>query len=460
MTEPLRIGRTRLLLPCILAVGLIIPAGNLRAQNTAIVVQPGSTVNITGGYTILKDADLHCNGQWNAGSGVTLITGGNNTSVGGSGTIRLWTAQMAKSQTAALTLNSGVRIANTLDFKRGLLDLNGQELQLTDTARVLEESDSGRIMGLHGGMVVASAAGVNAPNQLNIGNLGAVLTSSANLGGLTVNRSPLAVTSGAIGILRTYLIQPRNNTALDATLRFYYLPAELNGNDSKALNLWKSIDGIAWELVGADIRDTTEHYVEKTGISDLSYWTLSDIDNPLPVKLVSFSAVCAGDYALVEWKTGEESQLNNFVIQRSTDGTTWSTLGIVDAQNAADGAFYSFKDVSPQANCYYRLVIADRDGKLTYSPVFSGGCSDIALPFLVYPNPAVSQAVAQISLRQGGTGKVQVLSLSGQSVYEAEWHLQAGLNQLVIPVSGWPSGSYILRLVLPGGVQTTQFVKL
>jgi hypothetical protein len=462
MTEPLHLGPGRPLLAYLLAVGMtmILSAGRLPAQNTAIVIQQGSTVNVSGGYTLLKDVDLHCNGQWQSGGGVTLFTGANPTSAGGSGTIRLWAVEMAKSKTVLLTLNSGLQIGNALDFKRGLIDLNGQVLQLADTARLAGESDSGRITGLHGGKVVAAATNANRPNQLNVGNLGAMLTSPANLGILTVNRSPMPAAGAGIGIQRTYLIQPQNNTALDATLRFYYLDAELNGNDPAKLSLWKSTDGIAWALIGADTRDTTDHYVEKAGIADLSYWTLADLANPLPLKLVSFSAVCAGDYALIEWKTGGESQLNDFLVQRSTDGTTWSTLGGVDAQNAADGAAYSFKDGAPQPDCLYRLKIEDRDGNLTYSPVFHGGCSDIALPFLVYPNPAVSQAVAQISLRQAAKGKVQVLNISGGSVYEAEWNLQTGLNQWVIPVQGWAPGSYFLRLILADGIRTTQFIKL
>jgi hypothetical protein len=55
---------------------------------------------------------------------------------------------------------------------------------------------------------------------------------------------------------------------------------------------------------------------------------------------------------------------------------------------------------------------------------------------------------------------VQVLSISGRSVYEAEWNLQAGPNELVIPLSDLASGSYLVRLVLPDGIQTTQLVKL
>src|ERR1700733_11060793 len=120
MTEPLHTGPVKFLLSYLLAAGLIASA-SLQAQNTAIVIKQGSTVNIKGGFTLLKDVDLHCNGQWQSKGGTTLFTGANPTSTGGNGTILLWAVQMAKSQNVALTLNSGLQIASTLDFKRGLI---------------------------------------------------------------------------------------------------------------------------------------------------------------------------------------------------------------------------------------------------------------------------------------------------------------------------------------------------
>ena len=460
MTEPAPVGPARFLLSYLLAIGMFIPVDRIRAQNTAIVVRQGTDVKAAGGFTLLNDVDLFCNGVWQSAAGVTHFTGAHPTSVNGSGSIQLWKAEIAKSSGGFITLNAGLQIGNGLHFTRGLIDLNGQVLRMADTARLAGESDSGRITGLHGGEIVAPPAIADAPDHLNVGNLGAMLTSAANLGVLSINRSAVPASGTGIGIQRIYLIQPQNNTALNATLRFYYLDAELNGNDPARLNLWKSTDGIAWSLTGADTRDTTHHYVEKTGIADLSYWTLASLSSPLPLQLIGFSAVCAGSYASIEWKTGEESQLNDFLVQRSTDGSSWNTLGSVDARNAPNGAAYSFKDVTPQSNCFYRLMIEDRDGKATYSPVFSGGCSDIALPFVVYPNPAVSQVVARVSVRKATNGKVQVMNATGSAVYETEWNLRTGLNQLVIPLSGWAAGYYILRLVTSDAVQTTQFIKL
>jgi hypothetical protein len=63
--------------------------------------------------------------------------------------------------------------------------------------------------------------------------------------------------AAATSIQRSYLIMPDNNTGLNATLRFYYLDAELNGKNENTLTLWRSTDGIHWVLAGVDNRNTS-----------------------------------------------------------------------------------------------------------------------------------------------------------------------------------------------------------
>jgi len=462
MKKPLRkVGSNPLLFVSIVA-GSILPNAayaQVTVQQPALVIQANARVTVTGGVTVVRDANLICNGQWHSSGGVVSFSGSNSSAIGGSGDARFYQLNLAKSQLSTVTLNTNLQIGKALNFANGYIDLNGRQLVLTDTAQFNNESDTSRIIGPRGGKIVISASGVDAPYRLNLGGLGAVLTSTDNLGALTIDRSPMAVSAGGSSIQRTYFIQPQNNSGLNVTLRFYYLRSELNGNDPSTLNLWKSTDGIGWSLVGADARDTANHYVEKSGLADLSYWTLISTSNPLPIKLVSFNALCTGNEVLVSWTTGSESQLDKFQLQRSANGTNWLTIGSIPAENAANGANYTFRDPAPQTAGYYRLQIIDVDGHSSYSNIFHGGCSDIGLPFSVYPNPAGSQAIAQISLRQACTGKVQVVNMAGQTLYETIWNLQPGINQLPLAVGGWASGAYLLRLVLPNGVQTAQLIK-
>ncbi len=77
----------------------------------------------------------------------------------------------------------------------------------------------------------------------------------------------------------------QNNSALNATLRIYYDESELNGLDETKLALYKSItaEDNSWDLVGGTV-NTTDNYVEVTGVTDLSYWTLGESDKPLRLK--------------------------------------------------------------------------------------------------------------------------------------------------------------------------------
>jgi Secretion system C-terminal sorting domain len=448
---------------CLLGGLLSFFCGPAQSQNSAMVIGSGTTVTVTENALVLNNLDLFCNGNFLAPSGAVWITGSNNSSFNGTGVPNIQTLQLNTGTSSVLSLNTGLQVSGSLIFQNGLIDLNGQQLQLLGSASLQGESETSRITAPSGGTITATAAGVSAPNQLDIGNLGAMLTSSVDMGDVTVSRSQEPATnpgnSNLHGIQRTFLIQPQNDVALNANLRFYYLDAELNGGDAATLRLWKSLDGVSWSEVGVDSRDATAKYVEKDGLSDLSYWTLSDQVDPLPLTLVSFSVICQGSYALVQWQTGEESNVGYFLVQRSADGVNWIALSKVSATDNATGSSYSYLDNQPSGGEFYRLQIVDNGGNETYSPVFRGGCSDITLPLMVYPNPAEGQTVAQISVRQAVAANLLVFDVNGRQVYHSGWSLQPGINQLVLPVYALAAGNYIIKVLLSNSTQQTQLIK-
>src|SRR5258708_7068002 len=435
----------------------------LHAQNSRLTLQSGSNLIVAGGNLVLSNTDLQAEGSFDASNATVLVRGSNNTFFGGTGVPVIQVLTINTSPASTLTLNNTVQISSVLDFQNGLIDLNNQQLQLTGNGVLQSESEAAHITGLSGGMVTASATGVSNPNQLNIGNLGASLTSSASLGNLSVSRSHKPATnpgnSSLHGIQRTYLIQPQNNTALNATLRFYYLDAELNGDDPATLSLWKSSDGVNWNQIGADTRNAVSKYVEKAGLADFSYWTLTDLVNPLPLTLISFKATCEGPYAILQWQTGSESDIDRFVVERSGDGSTWLDLGETTSYNNPNGSSYTYKDPAPQASSFYRLKILDRSGSVSYSPTFRGGFSDIALPFLVYPNPSPGHATAQVAVREATTATLQLYNMTGQLLYSTEWNLQPGANQYPLPVAGLAAGAYLVKLLLNGALLQTRLAK-
>lgn len=181
------------------------------------------------------------------------------------------------------SLTASMNVNGSLNMLNGDLDLNGNTMTLGSNA-VLTETAGNTVKGATGKLT--TTRDLNAPAGVNIGGLGSVITSSANLGSTTVERYHFTPTgSGNQGVPRVFNIMPTNNSGLNATLRMYYDESELNGIPEANLQLVKSATGNdnTWETFASTV-DVSQNFVELSGISDFSYWSLADAANPLPVE--------------------------------------------------------------------------------------------------------------------------------------------------------------------------------
>ena len=85
----------------------------------------------------------------------------------------------------------------------------------------------------------------------------------------------------ANAVQRSYLITPSGGSGYTATLRLHYLDSELNGNDEATLQMYRN-DGTIWNAQGATSRNTTNNWVEYSGVTQFSPWTLSSLTPPPP----------------------------------------------------------------------------------------------------------------------------------------------------------------------------------
>ncbi|HRI46264.1 MAG TPA: T9SS type A sorting domain-containing protein [Ignavibacteriaceae bacterium] len=187
------------------------------------------------------------------------------------------------SNSNGMMLVQNLLVSGNLTLLDGYLDLNGNTLTLGSNA-LISETPGKTVRGTSGKLVTTRDIGV--PSGVNVGGLGAVITSSVNMGSTTIERYHSARSgSGNSGIFRAYNISPSNNSGLNATLRFYYDESELNGIPEANLIMFKSPDGSenSWSKIGGTV-NTNDNFVEASGINDFSYWTLSGTNNPLPVE--------------------------------------------------------------------------------------------------------------------------------------------------------------------------------
>jgi hypothetical protein len=82
-----------------------------------------------------------------------------------------------------------------------------------------------------------------------------------------------------------------------------------------------------------------------------------------------FHARTEGENVKLEWKTGDESNLKNFVLERKTQHSSYVDLAIIDPKG--NNSFYTYIDESVyKTSDYvftYRLRIVDNDQKISYS---------------------------------------------------------------------------------------------
>ena len=76
-----------------------------------------------------------------------------------------------------------------------------------------------------------------------------------------------------------------------------------------------------------------------------------------------------GNDAVIEWKTSQETNLKNFVVQRRGPQTQFSDIATITPHT--NNPYYSYTDKSVyKSNDYvfvYRLKIVDNDGQLSYT---------------------------------------------------------------------------------------------
>jgi hypothetical protein len=420
---------------------LSIPA-MVHAQGS-IKLSAGATLHMTAGTVLtVNNLDLENDGTVSS-AGTIRFTGNLNTAIKGNSNLALGILEIAKSGDAEVQLERELTINAAISFTSGYVNLNGHVILLQPNAILDGESASSSIRGANGGYIETSRI-LNAPVSQNPGNLGAIISSSQNLGNVVIRRghqSQANTAGNGNSILRYYDIIPANNTVLNATLRFNYFDTELNGLSENELVLWKR-PGSNWSNEGFTSRDAGINYVEKTGIADFSRWTLSSPGNSLPVEFIFFNSNCDNGKVFLTWKTAQEMNSSHFEVERSANGSNWAVIGSEPAAgNSNIERTYQFTDNLPLPGALYRIAQYDFDGNSKYSVIIRSSCNG-SDEIRIWPNPAQSMAWVNIVTQMASPVTIRLYDNKGAMVYAQKLSLARGSNQLPIPLYRLSKGIY------------------
>lgn len=419
-----------------LIISILCVAGLAQAQ---LYVSANATLFLNDNAIVsLPNTDLVNYGTISAPTnGKFVFKGNSNNQISGTSAPNFAEMEIAKTGTGLLTLDNDINVSDKIVFTSNLIELNNHIIDLGSTGYLEDESEESRITGINGGEVVCTAV-LNAPVGANPGYLGAVITSSQNLGNTIIQRghkSQVNSNNAGSSIHRYFDIFPASNTGLNATLRIYYFDAEKNGLDENDFDVFKSEDNLHWLNVGHDSRNTGANYVSKNGINSFSRWTLSTPTSALPVTGLHLSGQWKNNAANLEWLTQTENNNSHFNIERKYNSDLqFYTIGRKNSShidgNSQTPTIYRWEDANVNSNSgsvFYRIEQEDRDGNKSYSNIISVKPEGVAL-FIqnLFPTLGVkSQVYLQAGRMDLSKMHVQIFDMNGRLIYNNELNYQS-----------------------------------
>ncbi len=201
-------------------------------------------------------------------------------------------------------------------------------------------------------------------------------------------------------------------------------------------------------------------YALQVSVPSFSTFYFANVTATLPVYLISFTGSISNDIARLQWVTDNENGTKYYVMERSTDGNKFDSIGIVMASGVTGKYTYNFPDDVSRLTCnsvYYRLKIMDADGEFKYSNIVDLPLPGVAGTLSIHPNPVAN--LLNVDLNAVANDRIiwQMLDNSGRVLMQGNTYVQKGQNTFSIEVGKLQRGIYFLKVM---GSSISQGIKV
>jgi hypothetical protein len=169
----------------------------------------------------------------------------------------------------------------------------------------------------------------------------------------------------------------------------------------------------------------------------------------LPVTLSLWNGVYKNDKTYLSWQTDQGVGFSHFVVEHSTNGVHFASLGQVAASTSTALTLqYSFVDIAPAGGVnYYRLKMVDVDGDYRYSGIITIRTDIKGFNVTASPNPFQAHVVITIESTTDETVHLRAYNSDGKLVWNKTTRVTAGTNvQYFNDLQALPRGIYIIKV--------------
>ena len=199
-----------------------------------------------------------------------------------------------------------------------------------------------------------------------------------------------------------------------------------------------------------------------TSNDNSSAFTFTSSAIPTAVTMLDFNGRIKNCGVNLSWSTAQEFNSKDFVVQNSTDGNTWNSIGTVAAKGTSNTVTnYNFVHPNPVPGTnLYRLLEEDRDGRSAFSATVNERiqCSNPVIT--INPNPFVDNVNIYLTSSKDEQVTVKLYDNMGRELQSKSVAVLQGSTVIKLDnVSTLPRGVYLVKVTTPEAMATQKLVK-
>lgn len=150
--------------------------------------------------------------------------------------------------------------------------------------------------------------------------------------------------------------------------------------------------------------------------------------------------------AHISWFTTGEADVKQYHVERSIDGKTFTSVGIVSSKGDGNFTYGKDDDIASLASlvAYYRIRIENENGQVKYSSIVKVNL-ERGITVTAMPNPFNDHINLQVNTSKRTDATIRIFNVAGQVVKNKSIILEKGVNSILVnDMQQLPPGTYIL----------------
>jgi len=466
-----------------------------------LVISSGTFNTGTGGSISIQGDLTFSGGTFDGGSGTAkiVLNGSVNQNITGAFTGASKIRNLEVNNTAGTTLLGSVTVDNSLTLTNGLITPGTNTLLMNGNATITPTN--GTATKYVNGKLSKVITGVGDDFMFPVGKSGKWGYAGVNnvtTGGLTWSVEYFA--AKATNEAKVNNFTPSSTTIKSVTESEYWkisdgnaAPSGVNANISLSWNNTSNVSAIQSEreklevMIWDDVASNWDNYgggsFSSGHLQSGGFFTStivipfseniitlgsSDVTNPLPVNLISFTGIAAESGIELKWITSSEENNDYFELQRSIDAVHYNTIAIINGAGTSKVEnSYSYLDKSPNIGTnYYRLKQVDFNGAYEVHPDIAVNCyqdpDKLVNPLIaIYPNPyyAGNLMLNLINIESNTSMLLEVITISGKSISSQSMLVPENHEVNLTNITGsLAKGIYLVRVITSTNTLTSKLV--